>query len=176
MAMIFKFKEGAHLSGDAQVVGERLDAIRGRNGLTPENVVQDAASEKSPLHSYFEWDDAKAAHRHRVEQAGHLIRCVTVVIEEQASQSALPSIESTNKAVTIRAFMPVQRGDGERVYEATATALGDVEYRRQVLAQAHSELGAVARKYRELKELAEVVSALDRVGELLSSERLAEQG
>ena len=38
-------------------------------------------------------------------------------------------------------------------------------YRRQVLAQAHTELGAVARKYRELRE---VVSAIDRVGQLLN--------
>ena len=175
MKMIYQFKEGAHLSGDAQTVGERLDTIRARRGLTPENVVQDARSAKSPLHQYFEWDDLKAAQNYRIGQAGHLIRSVTIIMQEpESGQADLPAVELAMKPVTVRAFMPVHRSDGERVYESTAIALSDTEYRRQVLEQAHSELSAVARKYRELQELAGVVKAIDQVGEIISSERLTE--
>ena len=75
--------------------------------------------------------------------------------------------------VSVRAFMPVERRqDGARVYEATTTVMGDDEYRRQVLQQAHAELSTVAKKYQELKELADVLGAINRVGDLLSVERL----
>lgn len=158
---IYRFKDGAHLKGDAQAIGERLDSIRARPaGLTPEAVVEDARPQASPLHAQFEWDDAKAAERFRLGQAGHLIRCVTVVMDTQASRPA-------ESQVTVRAFVPVLRTDGAAVYESTATALSDGDYRRQVLERAHHELVAVTRKHRELEELAEVVSAIERVGQLL---------
>lgn len=155
--MIYQFKQGAHIKGDAQAVGERLAALEAKGKLTAEGVLRDAKSERSVLHPYFEWDDCKAAHKWRVEQAGHLIRSVTVEVEQQEQEEPR----------SIRAFLPIS-GDGEtKSYVPTLIALGDVEMRRQVLAQAHSELGAVARKYRELKELSDVVQAIDRVGELL---------
>jgi len=157
--MIYQFKEGSHLRGDAQAVGEKLARLEAHGRLTPEAVLQDARVDTSPLHPFFEWDDAKAAERHRLEQAGHLIRCVTVVIEPK----------EPDEARTIRAFVPISAPDNTRSFVPTMKALSDADLRRQVLAQAHSELGAVAKKYRELKELAEVVSAIDRVGELLQS-------
>jgi hypothetical protein len=159
--VIYQFKEGAHLKGDAQAVGERLEAIRAKAGLTPEAVITDAASSKSVLHPLFDWDDTSAAHKYRLEQAGHIIRCVTVVTEPD---------ETDTKDRQFRAFVPVSVG-GRRSYEATMTALADDDMRKQVLSQAYAELGAVARKYRELKELTEVVGAIDRVGELLSEAR-----
>lgn len=166
--MIYTFKPGSHLKGDAQPVGERLDALRKKKtGLTPAAVVADAKRPDSALHPFFEWDDSKAATKYRLEQAGHLIRCVTVTMDEP-TQERVPT--------TFRAFLPVDRkADGESVFESTAEALSDADYRRQILGRAYSELGAVARKYRELKELTEVVTAIDRVGELLT-ERLPEAG
>ncbi|MES2634002.1 MAG: hypothetical protein V4669_13595 [Pseudomonadota bacterium] len=157
MKTVYKFKEGAHLNGDAQAAGERLDALRKKaGGLTPEVVVDDASREGSVLHTYFEWDDSAAARKYRLDQASYLLRSVTVEISEGDAPS------------TFRAFVPVQKRTGERIYESTAMALSDAEYRKQVLAQAHAELGAVARKWRELKELSEVVQAIDRVGQLLT--------
>lgn len=158
--MIFQFKPGAHIKGDAQAIGERLSALEAKGRLTPEAVVQDAKKPTSVLHSQFEWDDAQAARKWRLEQASYLIRSVTVVVEQQ---------EQEEEARVIRAFVPISGADENRSYVPTMKALGDVEMRRQVLAQAHSELGAVARKYRELQELSGVLQALDRVGELLQS-------
>lgn len=157
--MIYRFKEGARLPGDAQKVGERLAALEAAGRLTAEAVVMEARDAASPLHPLFEWDDAKAADRYRVIQAGHVIRCVTVVMERQQPEDSKP----------IRAFVPVTEGDESRRYVDTVRALGDADMRRQVLSQAHSELGAVARKYRELQELAGVVEAIDRVGELVKA-------
>ncbi|WCM88820.1 hypothetical protein [Acidovorax sp. NCPPB 3576] len=155
MKTVYQFKAGAHISGDAQAVGERLDQIRSKaNGLTPESVVADAAQPSSVLHPHFEWDDSKAAERYRLDQAGHLIRSVTVVFEEPEA-SAPPR--------TVRAFLPVETGTGERVYESSVRAMNDGEMRAQVLKRAHAELSAVSRKWRELQELAGVFEALDQV-------------
>jgi len=131
MKTIYEFKSGSHLRGDAQAVGERLEQIRQRRtGLTPEAVVKDARSEASVLHALFEWDDAKAANRYRLDQAGHIIRCITVQVEEVESehpQQSLAIAQVEVKPATFRAFMPVQRPDGESVYESTAMALSDSE-------------------------------------------------
>jgi hypothetical protein len=156
---IFKFKDGAHINGDAQIVGERLSALEAKGALTPEGVLRDARSTRSVLHPFFEWDDAIAAEKHRLQQAGHLIRCVTVVLDDHEADAPR----------TIRAFVPISGDDEHRSYVPMMKALGDADMRRQVLAQAHAELGAVAKRYRELKELSEVVQAIDRVGELLHS-------
>lgn len=157
--MIYQFKQGAHIKGDAQAIGEKLAALEAKGRLTPDAVLKDAKNPKSVLHAQFEWNDAKAAERWRLEQAGHLIRSVTVVVEQR--DEAEPQV--------IRAFVPISGSEDTRSYVPMMKALGDAEMRKQVLAQAHSELGAVARKYRELKELSEVVQAIDKVGELLQS-------
>jgi hypothetical protein len=155
--MIYQFKPGSHLAGNAQAVGESLSRLEAAGELTPRTVLADARDEASPLHLFFEWSDAKAAEKYRLEQAGHLIRSVTVVMEPSEAQ----------EPVTVRAFVPVSEGQEQRHYVGTARALGDADLRKQVLGQAYAELGAIARKYRELKELSQVVEAIDHVGELL---------
>lgn len=57
-----------------------LEDDRGR--LSPEIVVKAAENPESPLHQYFEWDDAKAARIHRLEQARRLIRVVLYEFKE----------------------------------------------------------------------------------------------
>lgn len=56
-----------------------LERIRKEDGLTGEAVVAAAAPPTNPLHPYFEWDDARAAHRFRIRQAQGLIRAVSVI-------------------------------------------------------------------------------------------------
>ena len=59
-------------------VADRIERIRLRNGglLTPNDVVTDAEDKSSPLHSFFTWDDEKAAKERRLDQARDLIRSV----------------------------------------------------------------------------------------------------
>lgn len=170
MKTIFQFREGAHFSGDAQAVGERLEKLRARSdGLTPEMVVTDARNIRSILHPYFEWDDAAAAEQHRITQARELIRAVHVrFLDVPASPERQISIAAVAPAQAqprpMRAFVAIQRDDGARAYESTQRAMADESLRRQVIARAHSELDSVSRKYRELTELSSVFEALDQVG------------
>jgi hypothetical protein len=44
--------------------------------IAAEDLVKAAEDPESPLHGYFDWDDASAAHQHRLEQARRLIASV----------------------------------------------------------------------------------------------------
>lgn len=61
---------------------EAINALAAKNDgrVRPEDVVKAAESEDSPLHGFFDWDDAHAAHAYRIDQARTLIRSVKVEI------------------------------------------------------------------------------------------------
>ena len=60
---------------------DRIRSLEEKDGtLTAESVLNDAANPASPLHSHFQWDDSKAAHAYRIDQARTLIRSVRLVI------------------------------------------------------------------------------------------------
>lgn len=48
--------------------------------VTPDGVVEAARDKHNPLHSEFDWDDASAAHQHRLDRARQLIRSVAYVV------------------------------------------------------------------------------------------------
>lgn len=148
--MIYQWKDGAHKSGDAMVVGLRLEAVRVANGgLSPRDVVVDARDEASPLHKYFEWRDNVAALRYRETQARELIRSVVVCYDERPD-------------TPVPAFVCVAQGSDEFApYEATHVALKNLDSREYVLSRALRELDAWKKKYRDLSELSEVFNCLD---------------
>lgn len=67
---------------DATDAAQELERIRTAQGkLTAEIVVRESSAESSPLHNVFVWDDARAAHLYRSQQANALIRCLVVADE-----------------------------------------------------------------------------------------------
>ena len=59
-----------------------LKAIEDKEGrLTAEAVVKTATPNDHPLHGQFEWDNNKAGHKFRVQQARSLIKAVLVRVE-----------------------------------------------------------------------------------------------
>jgi hypothetical protein len=75
-----------------KAVAARLETIREkRDGvLTPEDVVSDARSAKSPLHGLFTWDDKEAAHQHRLMVARSIIRSVKVEVLTETRTLSIP--------------------------------------------------------------------------------------
>jgi hypothetical protein len=65
---------------------DELERIRQKHDgqLTPVAVVREAKSPKALLHAAFEWDDTKAAHLHRLNQARGLIRSIIIVRDEES--------------------------------------------------------------------------------------------
>ena len=152
MPVRYAWSPGARYSGDVQKVGGEIERIRKASAgrLEPEAVVEHARSSNSVLHTYFEWDDEKAAGQYRISQAGDLIRAVQVDITRSNAEPAK----------TIRAFVSVKQ-DGERSYTSTLHAMSDEALRAQVLATAWAELLSLRRKYEGLEELAKIFSAID---------------
>lgn len=149
--MVYEWREGFSNSGvTAQIVGESLEQIENKNGeVTKENVLEYARPKKSPLHPAFEWRDDVAAEKYRLEQAKYLIRAVIIRPEE-------------SKAREVRAYVNVGNSTQGRfinVYDA----MSDETHRSTVLSHALDELRAFRKKYEELSELANVLSAIDDV-------------
>jgi hypothetical protein len=131
---------------------EELRMIEKRNGgvLHPEAVVEFARNPKTSLHSAFEWDDSQAAEQYRIEQARRLIRVIVDVIP--------------NHAEPVKAFVAIRTERYEEGgYRHMPTLLKSEKGRSDVLETALWELKAIREKYRELKELAEVFSAIEKV-------------
>ena len=55
-----------------------LESKQGK--LEPDLIINAAVEEDSPLHYYFEWDDAVAGAAHRLDQARELIRRIKFVV------------------------------------------------------------------------------------------------
>lgn len=134
---------------DPQVIGEALETIRLENGgeLHPQAVVADARDAKSPLHRYFEWDDRKAAEAHRMDQARALIRSIRVIDDNDAKPRP--------------AFLSI-RSDGGIGYHTIKDVLSSRDLRERLLAQAQRDLDAWTLRYRELREIVELVLPAQR--------------
>ncbi len=155
--MIYRWKAGSRIMIDAQSAGEEMERLRVRqNGrLETGDVLEAARPPESPLHPHFDWNDTIAAERWRMEQAGHLIQCITVSIEKP-----------DGAAVPVRAFVSVKR-DHDRSYTSIAHALSDEDLRRQVLGAALRELVAWRARHTELTELAQLFGLVDKLSEEL---------
>lgn len=69
-----------------------LERIREADGglLFPESVVKKATDPRNPLHDEFPWDDAQAAHQHRLHIARRLIR--SIVVERIEEEKVISSV------------------------------------------------------------------------------------
>lgn len=74
-----------------QSVAQRLQELYDKHGsLTPDMVLEDARKKTSPLHGEFEWDTEKAAHRHWIDRARHLIRSVKIEVKTTRYEVKVP--------------------------------------------------------------------------------------
>lgn len=146
---------------DARKIGPVLAELSELGDVTAGAVVDAARSTNSPLHSYFEWDDAKAAHQYREGQANEIISAVRVRVVTRDGER------------TARAY---------RVKEIEQVRLNEVAPRQynipqpdpdELFADALAELQQWRIKYRpyaemlgKFKDVAVVI--MNQIGEMLS--------
>jgi hypothetical protein len=133
---------------DPQLIGEALDAIRVKSGgsLHPQDVVAGARDPASVLHPHFEWDDKKAAELHRTDQARALIRSIRVIDDDEVYRPA---------------FLSIRADDGVG-YRAFRDVLSSADLRERLLAQAQRDLDSWTQRYRELREIVELIEPARR--------------
>jgi hypothetical protein len=123
-------------------------------------VVGDASDPDSPLHAYFDWNDANAAHRYRLEQARRLIRSVKLVVETTEDSRAVPVYVRDPAAP-----------DEQQGYRALASIKSDDDGARAVLER---EMGRVASCLHRARAVASVLGLEHELDDLLMrTERVA---
>lgn len=146
--MVYKWKNYKY-SVPAEVVGKHFQKLEKKEGtLTSQNVLESARSEKSPIHSLFEWDNTKAAEQYRLKQAAQLICNLTV------------EIETDDKPIECRAYMDVSEAKVGSFINVQS-AFQSEESREVVLRRALNELSAFKTKYKNLLELQDVFDVID---------------
>ena len=148
--MKYGAKRGLPGGVSPQIAGEHIETIRKKVGyITPEMLVLKSKAKSSPLHDCFTWDDKEAGKKQRVNEARYLLRMVTVEIETDEDEFTVT-----------RAFVSVSESTE---YQTIATVMGDEDMRSQLLQQALQELRSFKQKYAQLRELATVFAAIDKI-------------
>lgn len=155
MKLQYVEKQGGMVSAkDLNTVVREINRIVRRDGeATPAAVVEEARSESSPIHGYFNWDDTKAAELYRRWQARMLIASVRVIYKGPSEIS------------TTRAFVNVittSDGKAQQGYIGIARAMSSKEIRAQLIETALQEVSDWKNRYQHLTELAAIFDAIDK--------------
>lgn len=158
--MVYQWKSGSYMSGDAQVAGEVCEELCADGDLTPERLVDASRSEDAPLHGMFTWDDGRAAELWRRHEASRIIRClVTVVTPDRQGYG--------EEKVPVRSFVSISHEDASRKYERIDFVLRDESSRNAMLLDAKRDMLMFQKKYGHLAELVNICKAIDEfVGKL----------
>lgn len=147
-----------------EVYANRLRQLEERTHcLTPKQILDDAKSEKSPTHDYFEWDDSVAGKGYRLNQARELIRTVKVNISLVGGGS-----------MTIREYYSVVESNDEeanlnqRTYVSVRRVEAEPALREQVIAQALVEVNRWKEKYDQYTELRSITDAIRKTSTQLN--------
>lgn len=149
----FTYEYGYRVRGlnkaPAQVAGEMMEQLeQSEKGLSPETLLDANRDENAPLHGEFEWRDDVAAEQYRLNQAGGIIRNIVRITVE------------TQEQVPVRAFVPT--GERKQAYVSIATALTNEQWRKNLLEQAKRDMQAFSSKYRNITELSDVLTAMQK--------------
>lgn len=121
-------------------VKHALDTLfeRSQSGvITPQEIVEAARDEQSPLHDSFEWDNRRAGNLYRLTQARDLLGRYEVIIQRQP----------------VRAFVRVESQGGYMRSEAVVT---DRDLYAEVYRQFCDEVDALLERNRRWENLAPV--------------------
>ena len=110
-------------------------------------MVEEAADERHPLHSRFEWDDLVAGHAWRLEQARSLIQSVRITYKDASARGG---------ARQVRAFQSIQTPDGRR-YETSEDVAADPLLREMALRDMEREWKQLRDRYKHFVEFVEMI-------------------
>lgn len=156
----YKWRNGAHMPKEwAPIFGARADWLQERLGRAPKatDVLEDARSQKSPIHDMFNWDDEEAAEKFRKMQAGMLLTNLVVRVKV-IKGSKTEEIDMPVRLVVNRA-----PNHGASAHEHIRDVLSDRDMRQKMLEAAADEMISIERRYSYLKELGRVFHEVDAV-------------
>lgn len=135
----FEWREGMPAPPvDADVFGGVVDQIEQEKGkVEPADVVEAARDPASPIHVAFDWNDATAAEKYRVQQARRYIGGL-VVTRVRIDEGDAPTREFYSVRPTPASAL---------AYHSRDKIASSEEMTLQVIKRARSEFEAVAKRY-----------------------------
>jgi len=134
-------------------VANELESLRDADGLLRiERIVEAARDPDSPLHSHFEWNEGKAAHRYRLGQARVLVRAQR--IDVRVGPVVVPAAHWVLSAKVVGAYQPL--AEVERSSDAARVLI-------------LNELSRVGGALGRARNMAAVLGLEDEVDSLLAS-------
>ena len=137
-----KEKDGVAIAKELQ----RLIAAQG-GMLSPKELIEAARNPRSRLHKYIEWDDAVAAAKYRLVQARAIIRCIQYKVKTGKTVVDVPAFMHVINRGTLPKATP---GYG---YTSTPTAVAEIDFEQQVLANALKDLRSFTERYKRYQEV-----------------------
>lgn len=129
---VYKWSEGSRFIGDVQEIGDWLENIDDR---TTDRIVRLAENPKCPAHHCFTWEDDKAAHRWRMQEARMLVNAIVVVREDDNGQT-----------LEIPAYESVIVADKRQYVSTTVASLTEDEVWSQISGEAKAAIKSLRRK------------------------------
>ncbi len=156
--MVYQWKSGTRIKGDAQKSGELFEQLAAtEEGLTAKTLLEANKIETAPLHNDYEWNNETAANEWRLHQSRKFIN--SLVIVEVAPTLNIPE--------TSRAF---QITTEPHKYEPLTTIITVEEKYETLLSKAFAELKAFQRKYSMLEELAPIFTTISTIEEEINEQ------
>lgn len=148
--MVYEYSwSGPSRAVPAEKVADHIKKLEKKYGeVTREVFLDSARSEKSAMHCLFEWDDAKAAEKYRLQQAQVIITSIRVTVHSE-----------DKPPIITRAF--VQDREVSSGYVNITKALSEEDKRERILEEARKEALWFKSKYEHLEELAAVIETID---------------
>lgn len=148
--MVYQWKTGARIKGDAQKSGELFEQLsKTEEGLTAQTLLEANIPENAPLHSDYEWNDGVAANEWRLHQSRNFINSIVMLA---------PTTET--EETSVRAFFITTEASK---YEPLTAIVENKSKYETLLSAAKSELKSFKNKYNTLKELTTVMQAINNV-------------
>jgi len=156
MALKVIYKQGAQIRCAPELAYHEIERNRKANNgeIDLDKLVKDSKLKDAPLHNDFEWNNSKAAHKFRLEQARKIVRSIEIIRDET------PNIQTRAFELAIRRSETPDHPT-RRVYMSIEDVMQDPVARDELLARAIRDAVSFRKRYSALSELAQVFSALD---------------
>lgn len=150
--LVYQGRENRELK--SVVVDRELEKIyKKHRKVTTETVLAEAVKHSNPLHSYFEWDDAKAGEKYRTVQAYSLIMASKFVVHLVENGDKRKQVATGNVRKLVSAF----RGEG---FKLRTDALKDAESRTAIIESKRSQLRSWCESVVDISELSELRASI----------------
>lgn len=122
--------------------------------LRSSTVVEAARDKRSPLHDYFEWDDHKAGHEYRLQQARKLMRLHVIVTQPEGAAERLIHVPPSPEQ---------SKDDGEGAYHPVSVVVENIDWFARAIGELESKLRAAMQAAEELRNAAEASGRADQM-------------